>query len=171
LREIAALRAGLSALGDAAPSRDLWPAIAHARAREVRPSIVERLRRAWLVPVAAAAGAAAALAIVWSTRAPEAPAPEALSGQAAAAQAVAHAERTYREAIARLRGALDQRRPTWSPRVGATVQRSLAEIDRAIERCRDAVRQDPSNPEAQESLLAAYQQKVDLLNDLVQDSI
>jgi anti-sigma factor RsiW len=169
VQQIEALRRDLRGLAEAEPRRDLWPVIARARREPPRGSLLGWLRAPWALPAAALAGAAAALLVVFAVgRGPEAP-PAPAPANAALAE-VAKAEAVYRGAVARLQATLGQSR-AYSPKARAVVARSLAEIDRAIERCRKALRQDPYDPDAQEAMLAAYQQKVDLLSDLVQETM
>jgi anti-sigma factor RsiW len=137
----------------------------------------------WLVASAAVAAGALVFAAGWwfAARGPSnaphpsiaAVAPDASMGGARerAVANVARAEAVYRAAIDRLQQAVGVARPAWNPKVGAAVERSLAEIDRAIERCRGALRTHPDDPRAQEAMWAAYQQKVDLLEELSEEAL
>ncbi|MBN2493304.1 MAG: zf-HC2 domain-containing protein [Deltaproteobacteria bacterium] len=167
--EIGQLKGGLAALGAVEPGRDLWPGVQAALAPRTR----SWWRRFWMLPVAAAAGAAAAIlvALLLGRSAIE-PAPRTEpAGALQALQAVAQAEIQYRKAIDALSGALGAQRSRVGPQTRALIVRGLAEIDATIERCRAALAEDPFDLEAQETMLAAYQHEVDLLTDMVAESL
>lgn len=163
--ELRALKSDLSTLADTEPRRDLWPAIQRAR----QPAGVSWWRRFWMVPAAAVAGAAAALLIVLVLGRPvdvEKPV-----GPLSAMETVARAEVEYRNAIAALETAVRTSEPRWSPETRAVVEQGLAQMNQTIDTCRTALKQNQSDPEAQEALLTAYQYKVDFLTDLVAESL
>jgi len=162
--ELRALKNDLSALAGVEPRRDLWPAVQRAR----EPG-VSWWRRFWMVPTAAVAGAAAALLIVLVLGRPvdvEKPV-----GPLSAMETVAKAEVEYRNAIGALETAVKASQPQWSPETRAVVDQGLAQMNQTIEQCRTALKQNQSDPEAQEALLTAYQYKVDFLTDLVAESL
>jgi len=160
--DLRALKSDLSALADAEPQRNLWPAVQRAR----EPS-VSWWRRFWMVPAAAVAGAAAALLIVFVVGRPV----DKPAGPLSAMETVAKAEVEYRNAIAALETAVKTSQPRWSPETKAVVDQGLAQMNQTIDRCRTALKQNQSDPEAQEALLTAYQYKVDFLTDLVAESL
>lgn len=160
--ELRTLRSDLAMMAGAEPRRDLWPAIERAR----EPG-VSWWRRFWMVPAAAVVGAAAALLIVFVLGRPVDKHADPLT----ALQTVAKAELEYKNAIDALENAVKTSEPQWSPETRAVVEQGLAQMNQAIEKCRTALKQDQSDPEAQEALLTAYQYKVDFLTDLVADSL
>ncbi|HUU03733.1 MAG TPA: hypothetical protein VM425_20025 [Myxococcota bacterium] len=167
--EIEAIKNDLTDLGQAQPQRDLWPAIRRdmARARET----VSWWRRFWMVPVAAAVGAAAAVLLVLVFTGPARQGSVKPAGKLDALASVQKAELEYRGAIASLQQALRSDKPAWGPRTQQVIEDSLAEIDKSIRRCHQAIRAEPENIQAHEMVLAAYQQKVDLLTELVAESM
>ena len=167
---VAELRANRMTLGQMAatePRRDLWPAIERATSRRAGSGVAAYLRRIWKVPVAAVAGAAAALLLVFYLGGlPQEGALEE-GGLQGALAAVQKAEGEYRKAIASLEKALDDSHPDWDSETREVVARSLAEIDESIAKCKAALRDNPGSPAAQEAILLAYQHKVDFLTDVV----
>jgi len=85
--------------------------------------------------------------------------------------AVQRAESAYREAIDALESAVHNEKPEFEPETMAIVTESLHEVEAAIDRSRRAVKRDPGNVEAVRTLLAAYQEKVDLLTELLEQRI
>jgi hypothetical protein len=168
--QLAAVVAGLAELGRVEPERDLWPAIAAGRPAP-RRGWRERLRRWWLAPAAAAVGAAAALLLVWWLGGPAAPEGGGPAGPGRALAEVQQAEQTYARAIASLESALAEQQPMADPAVRRTIEQGLAEIDQTLERCRRALRRRPHDLAAHQTLLAAYQHKVDFLTELVGESL
>ena len=183
------LATGLARLADVEPSSRLWARIEAAQAGAT--SAHAKAHSApwrWLWPLG---GLVAATAIAWlllwpraQTEPPDAltPAPLAVlpsvprtKRAANAREAVARAEAAYRQAIEGLRGAVEtegRARPqALAPKAQAAVTRSLRDIDVAIERCRAALQTAPDDTRAQEALLAAYQHKSDLLNELLQEAM
>ena len=133
---------------------------------------MERLRRWWVVPAAAAVGAAAALLLVWLPGSPPGQRPGGqIERPVKALSAVIRAEQTYVEAIASLKKALQGTETGYGPQVRRTVEQGLADIDRTIERCRQALRRDPSALGAHEVMLAAYQHEADFLTELLGESL
>jgi hypothetical protein len=157
--ELRALRGDLSRLADVEPQRDLYP-----------PPAVSWWRRFWMVPAAAVVGAAAALLVVLLLGRPVEEL-ERLGDPLTALQTVAKAEVEYKNAIDALETAVKTSQPRWSPETKAVVEQGLAQMNQTIENCRTALKQNQSDPEAQEALLTAYQYKVDFLTDLVADSL
>jgi hypothetical protein len=80
-------------------------------------------------------------------------------------EALLPVEKSYVVAIASLKSSLDaERARTMTPTLRAEYERNLALVDRAISASRVAARRDPSDKDAQEFLRAAYQDKLDLLH-------
>lgn len=78
-------------------------------------------------------------------------------------------ERGYLKTIAALDTSLksDRNRPM-RPALQSEYQRNLAMVDRAIAATRNAAKSNPNDPEAAEFMFAAYQTKVDLLNQVAE---
>lgn len=73
-------------------------------------------------------------------------------------------EKSYASAIASLKSSIDQQKAqSMTPTLRAEYERNLAVVDRAIGASRAAARRDPSDKDAQEFLRAAYQDKLELL--------
>ena len=164
-----------------APSRDLWPGIAR-RVGESRPW-------SWAAggwnPVALAAAAIVLVGLVtvlWNGQAParvrtvEIPTSSAEARLVAGAAVVsdpvlAAAERDYDAATNALLEALQQRRGRLRPETLAAVQANLDVIDRALAEVRQALVQDPSNPELSRMLVSTHRKKVDVLSRVVKLSM
>jgi tetratricopeptide (TPR) repeat protein len=74
------------------------------------------------------------------------------------------AERYYQQAIRSLSEAFAARKGTLAPQVAELFDRNLSVIDATIQACRRAVLEEPDDLEARNYLLAAYTQKVTLLD-------
>lgn len=74
-------------------------------------------------------------------------------------------ERQYEYAIAKLNEAI-QIQPPMRPSLRVEYEYNMALIDNAIAIGRGAARKNPGDPQATESMLAAYQSKVDLMNQI-----
>lgn len=74
-------------------------------------------------------------------------------------------ERSYLQTIAKLDSTINStnNRPM-RPTLQAEYQRNLALVDRALAATRDAAKKNPNDPDAAEFMMAAYQNKVNLLN-------
>ncbi len=77
------------------------------------------------------------------------------------------AERYYQLAIKSLGEALAGQGGRLSPEVAEMFARNLEVVDATIQACREAVRNEPDNVGARDFLLAAYREKVVLLDDLL----
>ena len=75
------------------------------------------------------------------------------------------AEEHYEKAIAGLEQITNAGRSTLDPQVAAVLQKNLSIIDQAIGESRDALRAQPANEVAQESLFGALRSKVTLLQE------
>jgi hypothetical protein len=83
----------------------------------------------------------------------------------AAGGALLPVEKTYASAIASLKSSIDQQGARMmTPTLRAEYERNLAVVDHAIVASRVAARRDPADKDAQEFLRAAYQDKLDLLH-------
>lgn len=62
----------------------------------------------------------------------------------------------------------DARAVAFEPAMSATYQKGLKSLDVSIEQCRDSVRREPTNRLAREYLLAAYEQKAEVLQSALE---
>ncbi len=74
------------------------------------------------------------------------------------------AERDCQQAIVSLSAAFAARKGTMAPQVADIFDRSLAVVDDTIRTCRQAVRREPDDLQARNYLLAAYMDKVSVLD-------
>jgi hypothetical protein len=74
-------------------------------------------------------------------------------------------ERQYERAIAKLNEALNAQAPL-RPSLRVEYEYNLAVIDNAITTTRDVARKNPNDPQATQFMLAAYQSKIDLMNQI-----
>lgn len=166
------LRRGAAALDEHLPAPRVWTRIAAA--------IDEERRRPWWkralvfphVPGAPVAAAAVLALLVggaaWLDWRDERPAPAADSAAEVEAEPeMAIAEQRYEEAIAGLQQIAEDQDNGLDTMTRATLQQSLAAIDRAIMESRAALSAQPANALAHESLLDALDTKVTLLQDTV----
>ena len=159
------------------PGRDLWPEIARQLERR-SPA------RRWVV---AALPAAAALLLVagtlgprlWTPRSTVTGSQTAASGASDRPGAVATTvpvdpeaplaeEQRYQEAVASLRAALQARRSSLSPATLEVVEHNLAVVDEALREIRRALRADPGNALLSQLLSSTNQQKVDVLQRMLE---
>ncbi|MCC6488143.1 MAG: hypothetical protein IT364_11650 [Candidatus Hydrogenedentes bacterium] len=163
LRELLAEAARLPK--EIAPERDLWSGIAlqlgeQESPRAERPkSAFSRFRYA----VLAASLAAMFLAGIYFARMPY---PGEHNGNAVADLIALDAE--YAQARTVLTQALDESRDRLSPETVAVVDENLAIIAEAVGEIRGALEKDPGNLQLIRSLVAAYDQEVDLLKRATQ---
>ena len=73
-------------------------------------------------------------------------------------------ERSYLQTIAKLDSTINASDRPMRPALQAEYQRNLALVDRALAATRDAAKKNPNDPDAAEFMMAAYQNKVNLLN-------
>ncbi|HKR61313.1 MAG TPA: zf-HC2 domain-containing protein [Pyrinomonadaceae bacterium] len=73
-------------------------------------------------------------------------------------------ERSYLQTIAKLDSTIKSNSRPMRPALQAEYQRNLALVDRALATTRDAAKKNPNDPDAAEFMMAAYQNKVNLLN-------
>ena len=81
------------------------------------------------------------------------------------ANSLAWQERQYERAIAKLNEALSAQAPL-RPSLRVEYEYNLAVIDNAITTTRDVARKNPNDPQATQFMLAAYQSKIDLMNQV-----
>jgi anti-sigma factor RsiW len=158
------------------PGRDLWPEIAQQLERR-SPA------RRWVV----ALPAAAALLLLAGTLGPRlwAPSSTVTGSQTAATgasdrpgavattvpvdpEAPLAEEQRYQEAVASLRAALQARRSSLSPATLEVVEHNLAVVDEALREIRRALRADPGNALLSQLLSSTNQQKVDVLQRMLE---
>jgi hypothetical protein len=93
------------------------------------------------------------------------PAPRKSLGRYTTTASVLPGERSYIRTIASLNATLKSDRPM-RPSLQVEYEHNVALLDQAIEMTRDAARKNPKDPQAAQFMLAAYQSKVDLLNQV-----
>jgi hypothetical protein len=77
------------------------------------------------------------------------------------------AEGYYRKAIEALSAAVSARAADFDPQILAVFQKNMTVVNQSIEACRQAVLKDPNDLDTRSYLLAAYQEKTDLLNEFM----
>jgi len=77
------------------------------------------------------------------------------------------AEGHYTKAIEALSAAVSAREADFDPQILAVFQKNLTVVNQSIEACRQAVLNHPNDFYTRNFLLAAYQEKTDLLNELM----
>lgn len=81
------------------------------------------------------------------------------------ATSLAWQERQYERAITKLNEAIKAQAPL-RPSLRVEYEYNLAVIDSAINSTRDVARKNPNDPQATQFMLAAYQSKIDLMNQI-----
>jgi hypothetical protein len=76
-------------------------------------------------------------------------------------------EHQYEYAIAKLGDALKYQ-PPMRPALQVEYEYNMAVVDSTIATTREVARKNPKDPLANQSMLAAYQSKVDLMNEIAQ---
>jgi tetratricopeptide (TPR) repeat protein len=160
------------------PGRDLWPEIARQLERR-SPA------RRWVVAALPAAAALLLLAgtlgpRLWTPRSTGTASQTAATGASDRPGAVATTvpavdpeaplaeEQRYQEAVASLRAALQARRSSLSPATLEVVEHNLAVVDEALREIRRALRADPGNALLSQLLSSTNQQKVDVLQRMLE---
>lgn len=192
LEDLRSLRRDASALGPEPLPASLWPRLA-ARLRDQGVQANDEAARSragfwyWaaiaaLLVIAVGAG----VLVTWSRR-PAAPATTtatqphddsgmrpASTGNAPAPGSVQGiemelrmAEEHYEKAISGLEQVANTEQGSLDPEVAATVKRNLEVIDQAIAESRTALKTEPQNQPARESLFAALRRKIVLLQDTI----
>ena len=183
LSELRAVAARAAALEDRPPAGDLWPLIAtEIGAPAAAASDVVELasrRKPWArrvslsVPQLLAAGIVLVLlsagSVLWLRPDLRAPSPTlagdstAPGGTPGAGVLVDTRTRGYDAAVADLERVLSERREALDPRTVQVLEENLRIIDRAIERSRQALDADPTNPYLNQHLADTKQRKLELL--------
>lgn len=183
--DLRAIRRTAGTLDRRPPPRTVWDAVA----RQIAPApAAAPSRRAWTMPLAAAAVLAIAIgaAFVLRGRLADQPAPAVTSAQphvdeparAAAPPAGAGlarsveaemqmAEAHYERAIAGLEQIARSEEKELDPQLAATLRKNLGVIDQAISESRAALKAQPDSEPAQTSLFEAFRDKLTLLQDTV----
>ena len=175
LRECAACRATLGelrkviaraqTLKDSAPDRDLWPDVAtrigsppRARVSVFRRMVTSRL--SFTLPQLAAASLALMVlsgGLVWMAKSGD---PRADFQPVSAAP---HRTDRADDALAGLERTFESRRASMDPETVRVLEENLALFDQAIEDCRRALAEEPSNPYVSAHLADVREQKLALL--------
>lgn len=93
------------------------------------------------------------------------------SDEIQATQEVRQAEQQYLQAIDALQKISETRMAQMDSTVKNVLEDNLATIDYYIDKCRESVKNEPSNALAQRYLLEAYRKKVDLLASIVHSNV
>lgn len=88
-----------------------------------------------------------------------------------AANEVRQAEEHYLAAINSMAKITEARMEQMDPTLKGVLEDNLATIDYYIDKCRETVKNEPTNALAQRYLLEAYRKKVDLLESIVQSDV
>jgi hypothetical protein len=80
--------------------------------------------------------------------------------------AIQRAEREYVEAIRVLNNIVERHKASLDPKLATELERNLKAIDEAIASTQKAYHDHPTDPELAQYMLAAYQKKVELLQEL-----
>jgi tetratricopeptide (TPR) repeat protein len=189
--DVRAIRRTAGTLDRRVPPRAVWDRI--SAQITAPPATRTPLRRQWIAPLAAAAvivlavsagfyfrggGSRTAPAPVSSVPAHVepaiAPAPGSTPGSGSAdelARSVESemqmAEAHYEKAIADLEKLAKSEEKTLDPQLAATLRKNLGVVDQAISESRAALRSQPDNQPAQQSLFDAFRDKLTLLQDTV----
>jgi hypothetical protein len=181
-RELRRLLERASSLSrDETPGRDLWPEISSRLSRASRDAGYQAKGGGWRPWLAAAAGVLVVMSTaVVSYRVGREASLERFGvggpidqGMAIPAGYVpiATVEEEYAKARRSLLEILDQRRDRLSPETLASIGENLRLIDQSVTDIRAALREDPSNRELTQLLLASYRKQVDLLQHVHRMSI
>lgn len=91
-----------------------------------------------------------------------------LSQRESAADGYLPGEESYVRTIANLKENVDSRKDTaMSPSVRISYERDMAVVNDSIKKMKDVVRRNPKNQAAKQVLYSSYQNKIDLLNSIV----
>jgi hypothetical protein len=137
------------------PPRDLWPEIrARIEPRSAARSWWRPTRLALAAAVLLAVGGAVGNALEHQLAPPPTPSP---------AEAAVAFDEDVEKAAKELTDAVEVRRDDLDPQTLAIVDQNLEIIDQAIAEIRAALQRDPADGRARDALVAAYNQKVRLL--------
>jgi len=185
LEDLQRVQEAAAALPELPPPDGAWLQIAGRLRQEGRvhdmpvAAAARRLHPAWLAAAAALVIAAAASIMVVFPRGTQPAAPP--SAPAAAVQGnapgtesveavqneVEAAQQDYEKAIAKLQKVADANKQALDPATAATLEKNIGITDMAIDESRAAVRSEPTNAAARETLFDALRQKVALLQDTI----
>jgi anti-sigma factor RsiW len=170
-------------LGDPQPPDHIWLQIAGRLRQEGRvhdrpaPVSTGRQQYVWLGIAAAlvlAVGASLLLLIPQFTGSTAIPAGTAQQGNAAGADAVQSgvedlrkAEQLLQSGVAKLKEGLGSEQQALPTDMAGTLDRNLQILDQAIAESSDALKQEPQNVAARNSLFDALQRKISLLQDTI----
>ncbi len=174
--ELRSITAGLAALNIEDLPNALFARIESAHREKAADTLGRRLSRWWerwwkMPAIAAAMGTAVVLLLVWpSVPTPGTPAPLTEMDKVKALDSVMAAQQTYATAIESLESSFHNEKAKYNPQTQKMLEQSLADINDAITRCRRMINQNPNDIDAHRTALAAYQQKVDLLTELIVDN-
>lgn len=177
--ELLVVRRSARALPPMDPPQAAWARVSSAVDAERAAGRGASRWRGVVLPLAAAAVLVAAVAagVLWRrTPAPAAPAAATTPADPATSSPaellgsveieLQQAEKHFESAVAGLE-ALARDRQSLDPEVAADLQKSLLVVDRAIGESRAALRAEPLNTEAQDSLFDAFRSKIALLQDTI----
>ena len=175
--DLRAVRQRAGALEPIAPPARAWKRIERELHQAGRPADASRSRRwKWLALAAVLVlSTIVGVRYEWTRRQGGADA-VATNGSTASdgreiAQSVAsellQAEQHYQKAISGLEQATNAEKGALDPQTAAAVRKSLSVIDQAISESRAALKVQPNNEPAQQSLLESFKTKIGLLQDTV----
>jgi anti-sigma factor RsiW len=181
-RDLRAIREAADALGDPEPPDHVWLQIAGRLRQEGRvhdqpgaPVTAGYRQHVWLAIAAALVlTVGASLVMLMPQFSPTAPASTAADGNASGADAVQSgvedlrkAEELLQSGVAKLKEGMGADGQSLPAQVATTLDRNLDILDQAIAESSDAVRKEPQNVAARNSLFDALQRKISLLQDTI----
>lgn len=162
----AAIREGAGTLEEQSPSENVWNRIQRSMTTD---RIAEKSLR--LRPVLTSAFALVlilAAVFIGLRQFGNQPATTGLDpSQQFALDKLKEAEGHYRKAIEALSAAVSAREADFDPQILAVFKKNLTVVNQSIEAYRQAVLNDPQNFDTRSYLLTAYQEKTDLLNEIM----
>jgi predicted ribosomally synthesized peptide with SipW-like signal peptide len=185
--DFTAIRGAARTLDPQMPEAHVWTHIAAALTRDQHAAAVESVQRtppwwrlstgalAWKPLLAAVVMVVVLTGATWaawhdaSTRVGgfQASAGAPVHGEMTLAPEVQLAEQGYSKAIGDLEKVTQEQGGSLDPETAKVMTANLAVIDQAIDQSRDALKTEPANPTARESLFGALRSKVQLLQDTV----
>jgi tetratricopeptide (TPR) repeat protein len=174
----AAIREGAGTLEEQSPSENVWNRIQRSMTTDRIAEQSPRPRKAWSLSVnprlRPALVSAFALVLILAAvfiglrQFGIQPATTGLDpSQQFALDKLKEAEGHYRKAIEALSAAVSAREADFDPQILAVFQKNLTVVNQSIEAYRQAVLNDPQNFDTRSYLLTAYQEKTDLLNEIM----
>lgn len=173
-----AIREGAGTLEDQAPSDNVWNRIQRSMSTDRAVAQIPRPRKTWslslspgLRPVLASGFAVILIlaAVFFGLRQfGTQPSGDVLDpSRQFALSKLKEAEGHYTKAIEALSAAVSARKADFDPQILAVFQNNLQVVNQSIEACRQAVLSHPDDFDTRGYLLAVYQEKTDLLNELM----